>query len=623
MKSILQSKRGNVAVFIALFALSIAANSFYRGIAHDEGLGGYCNGATRILNGGPLVTPGNEDEDSRYPARLLYMIFIAISVKLVGWNLFALHLFPYLIQLLNPLLFFIVARRFFKNDWWALSGTLLFLVHPFNVVFLNQQYSSPFFDFFLLVLVIFFQRSLDNPKQLIWFGICSSLLLFTRLEDGIIFVSWLYIAYLLHCRKYLPWRWLAASLGALFATHSLAAWYFQFPLSYPVYAIIRILHIQEGRGAGMSFIALTTLAVKIFMTWYFGGKLFAPFVAALLIIGTVEQFKRHIYYLISIFFPHFLFLLFVYNGRHDIGMIPLPQTVIPFLLLVLTGIRTMNAFCLMFMKRRLSFFRVRQIEKTPAFANLISIVAIVALIGVFSIKAFQLGYLIQDMIPASTIWQIIKTNPPLPGNLSYKEPIIRLTPEINLPIKLREEIYRSVLGKYRAENFEVIGQYVADNHIFERELNQTDFSYVDTYDSKERWEADRRNVTGDSPLWNQQFSGRIGAFPLHASGSFEYHFTFPAPIEYVIIQDAHSQWGPEDRIRLWTSPDGRAWTARYNDTRTRYKHDRYYQFFDEEFDGQTSLFIKYEFYAGDAERKGDDNRGASLDEFGLLVKYKK
>ena len=618
----LQVKSGNALVLIVLFLFSIAANSWYRGIAHDEGLGGYCNGAAKILNGEPLVAPGNELKDSRYPARLLYMIFIAIAVKLVGWNLVALHLFPYLIQLFNPLLFFIAARRFFNDTKWAFAGALLFLVHPFNVVFLNQQYSSPFFDFLLLILVILFQSAIAHPKHLIWFGICLSFLLLTRLEDGIIFASWLYLAYFLHCWKRLHWKWLAASVGTLLLTHALVAWYFQFPISYPIHAIRRILRFQANYGAGMSYIDLTKAAIRNFTTWYFGGRFFAPFIVALLFIGIVKQLKTHIYYPICLFLPHFLFLAFVYNGRRDIGMLTQPQTVIPFILIVLTGIRMVNEFYVTFIKKYPRFSRSCQATQYSVCANLFSIVAIVVLLGVFSVKAYQLGYLIQDMIPASTIWQIVKTNPPLPGNPSYQEPAVKLTEEIILPIRLREEIYRSVSGKYRAEHFQEISQYVAENHLFERALAQADFSYVETYDSKERWEADRRNVTGDSPLWNDEYPGKLGAFPLHASGSFEYHFTFPRPIEYVIIQDTHSQWGPKDRMQLWTSSNGKEWIARYDDSRARYKHERYYQFFDNEFDGQTTLFIKYEFYSGDVERKGNDNRGANLDEFGLLVKYR-
>jgi len=611
MKNILQPKYGNAAIFIILFILSIAANSWYRGIAHDEGLGGYCNGAAKILNGEPLVMAGNELQDSRYPARLLYMLFIAIGVKLIGWNLAALHLFPYLIQLFNPLLFFIAARKFFNDTKWAFAGTLLFLVHPFNVVFLNQQYSSAIFECLLLLLVIIFQQALEKPIYLIWFGICSSLLLFTRLEDGVIFASWLYFAYLLYCWKRIPWKWLIASAGTLLATHLLMAWYFQFPLSYPIYAIHRILGFQASYGASMSYLDLTKAAIKIFMTWYFGGKFLAPLLVAFLLLGTFTQLRARVFYPACIFFPHFLFMLFVYNGRKEVVMLGLPYTVIPFLLLLLTGVQT--SFAKLFPD-----VRGKNANIKPA----ILVGLLLVMLGAWSVQARRLGHVMDDIIPSASAWRIFKENPLLPGHPAYQEPIVRLTPEEMLPIKLREEVYQQVLGKYRPESFEEIGNYVKEHHLFDTMKNRVDFAYTDTYDSLEQWYADRKNVTGNSALRSSKYPGQLGAFPLKASGSFEYHFNFPHPIEYVIIQDVHSQWGSKDRTRLWTSSDGKNWTARYDDSRAREKKDRYYQFFDQEFDGQTTIFIKYEFYAGDVKRKENDNRGASLDEFGLLVKYR-
>lgn len=607
---------------IAVFLLAIPAGSLYRGIAHDGGLSEYYIGAVKVLNGEPLIDTANGLKDYRYPARLIYIIFIAISFKLVGFNLLALHLFPYIIQLINPLLFFIVARGFFSNLWWAFGGTLLFLTHPFNVVFLNQQYSSPFFDFFLLFLMLLFQWALKNPKYLIIAGGVASLLLYTRFEDGVIFVSGAYIAYIFQCWKNFSWKWFAASIGGLLLTHMLFALLFQFPITYPIYEILRTFQLQERYAGGLSFIELTSRAIKIFITWYFGGKFFAPFITIFLLIGAIQQIRKKIFYPLCLFVPHFLFMLFFYNGRGDVLRLALPQTVIPFLLLILSGLQEINVLLVSKVGQERLSKQLQETRRSSVRILILPVSAILLMFGVFTMKAYQLGYLFEDAIPASTMWRIVKANPPLPGHPLYKEPAVKLTPEVVLPLRLREEIYRSVLGIYRSESVGSIGQYAAEKHLFEAALIQADFSYIDDYTSNTRWNADRKNFTGTSALWNDKFSGHLGAFPCHASASFEYEFTFPHPIEYVIVHDTHSQWGLKDRMRLWTSPDGKKWTVRYGDSRARYRNDRYYQFFDDEFDGQTSLFIKYEFYAGDVERKSDDNRGASLDEFGLIVKYK-
>ena len=617
--------RSNHVYFLCIgiiFLLAIPASSLYRGIAHDEGLGGYYGGAMKIFNGEPLIDPVNGLGDYRNPARLIYMICIALGFKLVGMNLLALHLFPFLIQLFNPVVFFIVAHRFYSNIWWALGGTLLFFTHPFDVVFLNQQYSSPFFMFFLLVLMLLFQLAIDQPKYLVFLGCIASLLLYTRFEDGVIFVSGLYLAYILQRWNDFPKHWFAASIGSLLLTHILVAWFFGFTIFYPYYEILRMLEIQEGYGGGLSFLELTVRAIKNFLVWFFGGKFASPVIIIFSLIGALTHLRKKIFFPLCLFVPYILFLLFVYNGRNDILMIVQPQIVAPFLFILLSGIQQINIWGNKRAERKISANRPQTKGQVAARAVIFPVSAIVIIAVIFAMKASQLGLVFQDGIPASTMWRIASANPPLPGHPLYKKATVRLTPEFSLPLKNREEVYRSVLGKYRPEGFEVIGKYTKENHLFETMTAQADFSYIDTYDSKERWEADRRNFAGDSTLWNDECPGKLGAFPLHASGSFEYHFTFPKQIEYVIIQDTHSQWGPKDRMRLWTSSDGKNWTVRYGDSRARYKSDQYYQFFDSELDGQTALFIKYEFYAGDAERKGNDNRGASLDEFGLLVKYR-
>ena len=88
------------------------------------------------------------------------------------------------------------------------------------------------------------------------------------------------------------------------------------------------------------------------------------------------------------------------------------------------------------------------------------------------------------------------------------------------------------------------------------------------------------------------------------------------------MSDIHTQWGLGDVTKMWTSTDGEHWTLRYNDWNVHYTKDYYYQFFADEFKDCKTLFIKYYFYAGDQTRTGNDNRGASLEEFAFAVTYK-
>ena len=234
MKTLSNTTSTPIGLLFLIVALSAAVSFSYRGITQDEGLGGFYDGAMRIYQGMPLAAQERLTEECRYPARLTYMAFIALAFKLVGINVFALHLFPFIIQSLNPLLFFFVARRYFNNLWQSLAATALFLAHPFMLVFANQQDSMTFFVCVLLLLTLSFQAALTQPQYAIGMGILSSCLIITRLEDGIIFVTSFYCAYLCHFWARLAWKWLFASLGAFCVTHIMFAVAFRFPLTYPV-----------------------------------------------------------------------------------------------------------------------------------------------------------------------------------------------------------------------------------------------------------------------------------------------------------------------------------------------------------------------------------------------------
>jgi hypothetical protein len=603
-----------IVVGIVIFFISLLVSSSYRGIANDEGLGKFLEGATRIIHHQPIFDPENKIGESKSPARLLYMVFIAWGYKLCGINLLATHLFPYLLQILNPCLFLVVIYRYNNRIGWSLIGALFFIFHPFNLIFLNQQYSSPIFMFLLLLLVFVFESAIRSPRLLVICGVCSSLLMLTRFEEGMMFVAILYGVYFVsRWTSGIPVKWFLLSLGALLLTYLFFAWMFDFPLLFPLYYLPSLLQRQAtyGARAHLSFYEMTKRAVQVFMSWYFCGKIIAPVLILFGLIGAYDQVKKRVWYPLAVFLPHFLFLLLVYNGRTDIMMSGSPYSVPGFILLLVSGMQVASRFCEGFLSRL----------KQPLLYPSIRVLLVVVLLGFFVKSAYALTLVAEDVLPASTMWRIVKYNPPLPGNPAYQESFVPLNRADRFPVRMREEIFKAVRGNYRSWYFNLIGEYAFEHGFPEKARIQADFAYVDDYHTKDRWEKDRYRVEGDSPLWNDRYAGRIGAFPCGKGGTFMYKFDFPKPIDYVILSDIHTQWGIGDVTRLWTSPDGAHWTLRYDSWNVHYKKDRYYQFFEDEFDGYTSLYIKYYFYAGDKTRSGNDNRGASLEEFSLAVKY--
>ena len=237
-------------------------------------------------------------------------------------------------------------------------------------------------------------------------------------------------------------------------------------------------------------------------------------------------------------------------------------------------------------------------------------------------STIRLGKVADDVIPSSTMWHIVRANPPMPGNSDYKEPFVLLHDGSQLPVKLREEVVKAVRGVYRPWNLNYIGKYSYQHGLPEDARAQADFSYFDEYDSEKKWKQDLYYLEGNSVLWNEKRPGRIGAFPLNTHGTVIYKFEFASPVKSVTLSDKHTQWGPGDVTSMWTSVDGEHWVLRYSTPNARFTKDYYYEYFEQEFENSRTFFVKYYFYAGDASREVDDNRGASLEEFSLAVVYK-
>ncbi len=629
-KNSLSQKHATLGVMALIFCMSFFVSSSYRGIAHDEGIGGFRAGAMRILARQPILSGADIESGTdavKLPARLIYLIFIAIGCKIFGINLVAFHIFPYLLQIINPCLFFLVAYRLYKKMWWGFAGALLFIFHPFNFVYLNQQHTHPIFVFFLLILLLLLDSSVRNPKLLVILGAVSSLLLLTRFTGGVIFVTMIYTVYIVNrWSRGIPLKWLLLSLGALLITYSVFALYFGFPVLFPFYYFPSLLQRSEAfeGSISLSFYQATMQAFRNILNWYFCGKLIAPFLVLLVFIGAITQIRQRVFLPIALYLPHFLFISLVFPGRVDAGWLePLTFSVPGFILMLLSGIQTIHHVLFsgtLRIKRNVA--NVTRAIQFPFLQKLLVPVVMIILLGFFGRSAYSLAIVAEDSHPASTMWRIVKNNPPLPGNPLYKEPYIQLNREERLPVKLREEVYKTVRGSYRSWYIHRVGQYAFEQDLPEQAGSHADFFYVDDYEAKDKWETDRYHIEGTSPLWNDEFPGRIGAFPFGKGGSFVYKFDFSSPIDDVIISDIHTQWGFGDVTKMWTSTDGEHWTLRYYNWNVHYSKDYYYQFFEEEFDGQRSLFVKYYFFAGDKTRTSNDNRGSGLEEFSLAVKYK-
>lgn len=599
---------------LAIFLCSLVINSVYRGIAHDGGLS-YLEGAKVILAGDPLLDPHQNLGSPKYPARFVYIALIALATRIVGVTLLALHLFPFLIQLINPCLVFLLVARTMCSVKWGLFGALLFSLHPFSVVSLNHHSEGPIFLCLLLFLMLFSDLAGRHVAKAIFSGVCAALLILTRFEEGLLFLFFLILPQVLsHWRSKTFWAWSALAGASFAAVIVICAVIFQFPIFYPAQYLPALIHRQERYGEGTSFYGLTKQALIVFVQWYLCGKFLAPLLVLLSGIGVFEAIKRRHWQLLGMCFPYLGFLLFVYNARTTpTNMVTFAFITPAFLILVLSGLRLLFQDC----AHKCSAWRAGR----SAYCHIGLIAISVAMVMFFSRSAYRLGQLSDEVIPASSFWRVAQANPPLPGHPDYHEPFVRLTREERFFFKYREELYRAVRGRYRAWNLAAIGHYAFEKDFPALARQHADFSYFDDYDSPEQWQRDRYHQEGSSLLWTPAHPGRLGAFPTGSDGTFVYEFDLPRPIDTVVISDTHTQWGPRDRVELWTSPDGQKWTRRYGEHGARFKDDHYYQFFEDEFEGTSTLYVKYYFRAGDKGRAPDDNRGASLKRFEVAITY--
>ena len=152
--------------------------------------------------------------------------------------------------------------------------------------------------------------------------------------------------------------------------------------------------------------------------------------------------------------------------------------------------------------------------------------------------------------------------------------------------------------------------------VYQRYYTPLRYSLTANY-PQERWLKLLEQKSGASPLWKEGQS-LIGAYPYQSTGTLVAAFAYPFDIGAVVLEDLHSQWGPGDLVKMWTSPDGETWTPQYADY-TRETLVSYKQAFELALAETRQFYVKYELFAGDANRPADDHRGATLREFHLHV----
>ena len=583
----------DIACLVLLCFLAIFVSTSYRGIFSDDTRGYVDLGEFAYTQHRWGTELGSESV-----ASILYPLSITVVFPFFGRTLVASHAIPFLLAVLTPLLFYALLRRIFNHWLWAFGGTLLFICYPTNIVYLNQNLTEPVFVFCAVLTMLLLEYAKKRPAFLIAVGIASSLMVLARLFDGMMFSAIVFLVLLLHWfKKSFETRWLFWSVVAFIGVQLVCSFVLRFSLfEYWNYFSHMVGDRNSSYTQGLPAMLRTKAAIKSYLTWYFGGKLF-PFLVGLLLLGIVSTFRRAVFYPFFIVSAYSLFLFIGLGGRQiEPYLLRLSVKVIPALVVLLVGGGKM-LYEILFHKVRIAAYSF--------------LVLTLLLVGHFCYtKNIAYFAVMADIIPPASFLQIIRHNSSIPTQ-EY---------ELENKINIREEIHKEVKGFYRSSYLSRQAKSAFEEKVPQQLQTMADFSYHDDFTDGIRWKNDAILVEGNSLLWTDTYPEHLGAFPAGADGTVVYKFTFPKSLEKVSISDIHTQWEHGDIVRMWTSVDGKHWILRY-DNDLRYQKTYYHQVFEQDFDGLREMYVKYYFYAGDTSRKNGDNRGASLKEFFLSADF--
>lgn len=581
---------------IALTMLAAFASFVYRGIYPDD-LPRYSRWAEAVFSHKGL---GSDDPDSI--ASILFHALIALAYKLLGKDLLAAHFFPYVFATITPMVMFLLLRQILKHSLWACLGSIAYMLFPTNFIWTNQPLTEPIFLFWLIVTMWLVELSKTRHAFLVLVGIAAALMSFARLFDGLLYATLAGLSIIIQHRQRFPVKWMIGAILGFLGTHIVASLLFEYSLLQYYDYYCQMLHYPYENTSSMM---KTMTAIKIFMRWYFG--LFTPVFLGVIVVGFIDTLRKNIVFPALCLSGYAGFILLLYQGRYvDTFDLRLGVKMIPSLIvLLISGVKWGY-------DRLLA--RKTQRDVLAAYVFLAGMVTIFCITSIQKNRAFVA--FMSDIIPSSSFSSIIRHRP-VYEQAQREAALFAQDPDF-VAKAFREAVIKVVRGAYRLSYRSKIAEKAWKNRLPELDRRDADFSYYDAFTNGEQWKKAAFHIEGTSTLWTAAHPDRIGAFPSRTEGTVIYKFTFPQHAQKITISDVHTQWEPNDVVRMWISYNGHDWVLQYDDD-LRYKKTYYHHELEYIPANASELYVKYYFFAGDASRANDDNRGASLEQFSLAV----
>lgn len=580
---------------LSLFIFAGIVSIMYRGIFGAD-LADYFRRADSIYFNCQLYHTTEAISSVLYPAS------IAVAYPLVGHTLLASHFVNLFLWILLPVLFFFLLRRMLHNQLWAWIGAIVYLCYPTNLVWLNHNSTEVMIVFWFVLTLLLNEYARTHPALFLLIGITCACMVLTRLFDGLLLTGILGAAILYEHRKTIPFKWVVLGFLVFLGVQYLFAIVFGYSLEqYGDY--IQQMATNADFRSGQDILAKRVAVLKtlmgVYIRWLFADR-WLPLFLFCLLLGIIHQLRKNIIAPTMALVGYSLFLFFsIAHGGFEIFFLRQSVKMIaPLTILLISGAKMIYDWIEYIISR-----------KGKWIAPCIFIIILLGCGSLFYRQNLAFIALMSDIIPASSLINIIRNNPVYP-----------VFPAPGTNVEIRENMIKAVTGAYRPSYLARVAQQAWEEGVPHQEREQADFAYRATFSDETSWKTNILGMTGTSPLWSAERSGHLGAFPYQAEATLVYKFSFPQKAQKIVLSDIHSQWAPGDVVRMWTSSDGQLWTLRYDDN-LRYQKIHYHEELTEEIAGIQTLYVKYYFYAGDPNRDAADNRGATLDEFSLAITF--
>jgi|GEM_PF-4472833 len=576
--------RGLRILFVALLALLFFMTLYFassrRSILGADGMQ-FIRAAERAMDNPSSLLSVQSKRPPLYPA------ILCASFSLFGKTLLSLHVFPFLIMLASPFLFYFLVRRVSGSSWWALLASYILILFPNSRDMMSHPLAASFSAFFMILAMLLVDLSGERKRYFIVLLPCLLCLFLLKYElalAAVIFAGCGFFRFLEtgYNRK----RGLMILLSALILI-ILVMVFSQVFMEKEVVPRRLLWQLQSFLARfenPMNEIYLSREYASLIredLTGYFSFPV--PLLLLILLGGIYTTRIKRKYLLWYFLIPVTLYsLIFLIGYRHL--MVPLFTPVTPVLSLFLTlGI----AF---------SFTLARERVKFPYRAGVYAGLGLLVLVVIFSAYRRAAGHWFSESLFRRNTASISRL---MEKNVEMHPPVFRTGSHREF-FKFEEELLDHVAGFCRSPHYLSLWDLRCGGEAIQITFEKDDWRSLV-----------HAAYAGDRPIPPFEIASPATSPSLNHL-ELIFRLALSRPVHTLHYTDRHSTPGKDDWIRFSISPDGHEWLPGYfsshqGETVTWGAH------FRQGISNRSEVYLKYELYSGDLKQDKNNAGGARLE----------